>query len=215
MTIGGLRRVAAVALLPLVLAAAAPPAAVTDAVSRVKASGCRNVPGIGVGIVVADELVVTAAHTVSGASVVLVDGADAQVVALDTRTDIAVLHVPGRDRVDAIRRADTGRAGAARIAVLRDDRVEIIDAPVTRTATIRFRDAAAGTVVERRGLVLTGAVIGGDSGAPVLGDGGLLLGMVFAGSRGDAVSYAVDVSEVTGVLDRLGDVRRPVDTGSC
>lgn len=205
-----------ISVLPLALASTGPPAAgVTEAVVRVEASGCRHLPRIGVGVVVADGLVVTAAHTMSGAASVLVDGADAQIVALDGRTDIAVLHVPGRERVAAIRVGTSGRIGSARIAVLRDDGVEIVDAPVTRTATIRYRDATAGTVVERQGLLLDGATRGGDSGAPVLAAGGLLLGIVFASSRAGEVSYAVDVSEVAEVLERLGGGRAPVDTGSC
>jgi hypothetical protein len=188
---------------------------VTEAVVRIEAFGCRHLPRIGIGVVVADELVVTAAHTMSGATSALVDGADARIVALDTRTDVAVLHVPGRERAAAIRVGTSGRIGSARIAVLRDDRVVIVDAPVTRTATIRYRDATAGTVLERQGLVLGGATRGGDSGAPVLAEGGLLLGIVFASSRAGELSYAVDVSEVAVVLERLGDGRDPVHTGSC
>jgi hypothetical protein len=205
-----------IAVLPLVLSSTGPPTAgVTEAVVRIEASGCRHLPRIGVGVVVADGLVVTAAHTMSGAAGVLVDGADARIVALDTRTDLAVLHVPGRERVTAIRVGSSGRIGSARIAVLRDKRVEIVDSPVTRMATIRYRDATAGTVVERQGLVLEGATHRGDSGAPVIAEGGLLLGIVFASSRAGGVSYAVDVSEVAGVLERLGGSREPVDAGSC
>jgi hypothetical protein len=205
-----------IAVLPLALSSTGPPAAgVTEAVVRIEASGCRHLPRIGTGVVVADGLVVTAAHTMSGATGVLVDGADAQIVALDTRTDVAVLHVPGRRHVAAIRMGTSGHIGSARIAVLRDDRFEIVDAPITRTATIRYRDATAGTVVERKGLLLASATRGGDSGAPVLAEGGLLLGIVFATSRADEVSYAVDVSEVAGVLERLGGGRAPVDPGSC
>jgi hypothetical protein len=205
-----------VAVLPFALTSTGPPAiGVTEAVVRIEASGCRHLPRIGVGVVVADGLVVTAAHTMSGATSVLVDGADARIVALDTRTDVAVLHVPERERVAAIRVGTSGRIGSARLAVIRGDDVEIIDAPVTRVATIRYRDATAGTVVEWQGLVLETATQGGDSGAPVLADGGLLLGIVFASSRAGEVSYAVDISEVAGVLKRLGGGRESVDTGSC
>ena len=214
--VGRIGRIGVIAVLPIVLSSTGPPAAgVTEAVVRIEASGCRHPPRIGVGVVVADGLVVTAAHTTNGATSVLVDGADARIVALDTRTDIAVLHVPGRERVAAIRVGTSGRLGSASIAVLRDDDIEIVDAPITRTATIRYRDATAGTVVERQGLLLESATRGGDSGAPVLAEGGLLLGIVFASSRAGGVSYAVDVSEVAGVLEQLGDRREPVDSGSC
>ena len=215
--VGRVGRLGVIAVLPLVLSSTGPPAAgVTEAVVRIEASGCRHLPRIGVGVVVADGLVVTAAHTTNGATSVLVDGADARIVALDTRTDVAVLHVPGRERVAAIRVGTSGRLGSASIAVLRDDdSVEIVDAPITRMATIRYRDATAGTVVERQGLLLESATRAGDSGAPVLAEGGLLLGIVFARSRAGEVSYAVDVSEVARVLEQLGDRREPVGTGSC
>jgi S1-C subfamily serine protease len=220
------RRIGAVALLPLVLVAAdrrspAPALSPSTAVVRIEAIGCRRLPETGVGTIIDAQLVVTAAHILRGASEVLVDDAPARVVALDVRADLALLTADvgrgGHDR--ALRLSTDAPTGSVRMAVLRDGSVQFVALPAPRSTTIRFRDARAGTVVERRGLVLAGRVRAGDSGAPVLDARNDVIGVVFATSRSAAVSYAVGAGEAAAMVDGLGEggarSAPTVTTGSC
>jgi hypothetical protein len=171
--------VAALLLAPSVLAA--PPRApelVTIAVGHDRAMG----------FVAGDGLVVTVAH-VLGDEPITADGRLATVARVDRRNDLAVLSVPGV-------RGDTPRfGGSGATSVLGRP------APIVR----RIRASVDGGP-RRAALELRAEVAVGDSGAPVIGAGGRVAGVVFARSRTRAdVAYAVDGSAVAALL-RQADV---------
>jgi S1-C subfamily serine protease len=184
------------------LIALAAPAACTDdgplaratepRVVVVAAQPCRRpTRDLGVGVVVGDGLVLTAAHTVDGARrTVTADGAPAQVVALDARTDLALLSAPvdGRD----IRLGAPAGDIAVHVATVAD----AIDVAIVRVGPLVVRDATSGERHERGVLTLRPSVPPGTSGAPVLDDDGRVLGIVVLDNRTDATAYAVTSAEI-------------------
>lgn len=182
-------------------------------VVRVTVAGCGLAPQIATGFGVAGGLIVTAAHPLAGDGLVGVDGRTANVIALDPRTDLATLSLDGIGQELPPRRAPvTGEA--VTVVRWRDGALVSDGAHVTAVTTIRFNDLVEGTTVERAGVILDIAVVGGDSGAPVVGGDGRVVAVVFAASKAsDRESYAVSAAE----LDALtaGGRLPPVDRGDC
>lgn len=181
----------------LLLVACAPdhPAAAVG----VRARGCTPVAAEGSGVFVGAGLVLTAGHTVAGATAVDVlhrgSAASAEVVAIDPTNDLAWLRVS--DRITApLPAADTrpARNVAAVAYVWRAGAVHPIAVTIVRPVVIRTTDIYREADVERPGFELAGTIVPGDSGAAVL-VGGELVGVVWARSnvaRGRA--YAIDVT---------------------
>ncbi len=158
----------------------------------------------GTGVVVADAMIVTAAHVVVGASAIRVaiggEQFDAAVVALDVTTDLALLHVQ--------------RASASDIAfgALRaDDSVSVfgaqsgtVQATVTRRLLMTVDDVRRQTRSERSGFELDISIEPGDSGAGVFDSEDRLVGIVFAvpTARSEA-TFAVDATEIKTLLTAL------------
>jgi hypothetical protein len=154
-----------------------------------------GVPERATGFVAADGRVVTVAHVLDGGGAVSIAGSGpARVLRVDRRADLALLAAAG---------PSSGAVG---------DGVRIVSArggahatPVTirRRIVARVRDSAGSQIYSRRALELAGEIAAGDSGAPVVGDDGSLLGVVFARSRrDDGTAYAVDASAVARLLER-------------
>lgn len=166
--------VAALLLAPSVLAA--PPRApelVTIAVGHDRAMG----------FVAGDGFVVTVAHVV-GDEPITADGRPAAVVRVDRRNDLALLRVPGA-------RGERPRLGGS-------DSTSLLGRPAPIARRIR---ASVDGGPRRAALELRAQVAVGDSGAPVITDGGRVAGVLFARSRTRAdVAYAVDASALAGLL---------------
>jgi S1-C subfamily serine protease len=164
----------------------------------------RPLPSEGVGVVLGDGLVVTAAHVVEGPRRdVTADGVTAAVVAVDRRSDLALLRadVAGRavladDPAGALRVATP--AGAADVTFVRHGPLVVHDA--TDRATYR-RDVHT----------VRPAVPAGDSGAPLVDVAGHVVGIVVLANRRDDTTYAVTAAEVRTLLeaDRDADVVCP------
>ena len=162
-----------------------PPAVASDV--EVRASGCSLVDDVSSGIVVADGIVLTAAHGLRGAVAVTADGVPGAVVAVDHRIDAAIVAVPTTGRPVAFA-ADVA-PGRARI----DGRPVVVE----RLVVAAVDEPRDDTTYRRRALVIDGDVASGDSGSGVFGTDGRLLGMVFATStRRESVAYAVAASEL-------------------
>jgi S1-C subfamily serine protease len=74
----------------------------------------------------------------------------------------------------------------------------------------------AGTVVTRDGFILDLAIIGGDSGSPVIADDGRVLGIMFANAHDvDGVSYAVSSTEIVKVLAAVKAGTAPTTRPPC
>ncbi len=182
-------------------------------VVRVTVAGCGLAPQIATGFGVAGGLIVTVAHPLAGDGVVAVDGRAANVIALDLRTDLGALAVDPRARDLPPRRAPvTGEA--VTVVRWRDGVVVSDSAHVTAVTTIRFNDIVEGTTVVRAGAILDIAVVGGDSGAPVVGADGRVVAVVFAASKAsDNESYAVSATEIDALT--IGGEPPAVDRGEC
>jgi S1-C subfamily serine protease len=189
-------------------------------ISGIAASCSRQIDGSG--FVYADDRVMTNAHVLAGvtAPVVLAEGGeyDATPVYVDEQTDVAVLAVPGLPQepltfadtpldtgADAIIMGYPGGGdlyvGGARVR----DRVDISGPNFRRTDTV-VRDVYA----------LRGSVRAGNSGGPLFGLDGRVLGVVFASAIDDPdTGYALTAEQVATAAERGVSQSAPAPTGSC
>jgi putative serine protease PepD len=140
---------------------------------------------VGTGIVLsADGLVVTNAHVVDGATSVKVTLADgkshtAEIVASDTKADLAIVRVKGVSDLSPAEWADSSGVAVGDDVVAIGDALALDGGPtVTRgivSALDRTVDADSGTL---NGLVQTDAAISsGNSGGPLVDASGRVLGI--------------------------------------
>ena len=183
----------------------------------VTSTGCGG-RSVASGFVVADDLVVSAAHPVAGRRQVAVTAStgetrDGYVVAFDAALDIAALRVPGlaADPVtlapgDA---AELAPAGSSGVVASASGGGELVAKPaeVTRRIRANIDDVYETHRVSRRGLELGFDGGYGDSGAAVLNGDGTVVGMVFATSRHRTdVGYAVRAVEIHDVLAEIAEL---------
>lgn len=181
--------------------------------------GCHSVV-TGSGFVVAPGRVMTNAHVVAGVSspVVRAPGelpVRGTVVYVDEANDLAVIASDGLTTAPLTLRsgARSGSegvvAGYPRGGPLRLDPAEI-------GAQRRTVVSIDGEPRPRRVLTLAADIDQGNSGGPVLGADGRVVGVVFAKSVDvDKVAFAVPVSVAGPVVERAASLRSPVDTGTC
>ena len=176
----------------------------------------------GTGFVVAPERVMTNAHVVAGTNDVVVRTGngplDATVVLFDPDMDIAVLDVPGLTAPALTFTAVPARSG--------DDAV-VLGYPgggpfVANSARIRDKimltgpDIHHGTTVTREVYTVRGQVRSGNSGGPLLGNDGKVLGVVFGAAADDTdTGFALTAGEVRANLDASAEAQQPVGTGGC
>lgn len=192
------------------------------AVSRVTIDGCGLADEIATGVATIEQpdLVLTVAHALSGVGPVTVDGNQAVVLAIDTRSDLALLRITDETDMagpsveslrNSLRSADSG--DDVEVLLIKDDLVTATDSVIERVAVIRHTNKVDGTVTERSGLVLDVELVGGDSGAPVIGADGRLLGIMYADAKDSPTSYAISAEEIQSLLDEFTsgevDVERP------
>lgn len=194
----------------------------------VRTSGCGPRLGFGTGSLVADRLIVTAAHVVAGTTEVVtidVEGTqrEAQVVLFDPDLDLAVLRsatshpqVPVALRVDEAQAGETGMVALPRLT---DEGtvVDVVDITIERRANIKTTDIYRADEVTRSGFEIVGPIDPGDSGALVVLAGGGV-GIVWARSNLNADrAWAIDLpAAVTGAeAHRALMVAEPVDVGEC
>lgn len=170
---------------------------------EVAAQPCRRpTRDLGLGVVIDDGTVLTAAHTVDGARrAVTVDGRPAVVVAVDLRTDLALLAADVAGPAIELAAAAPGSAHVATAS-------GTIGVAVVSTGPLVVHDATTGARNERVVHTLRPAVPPGTSGAPLLGDDGRLLGIVVLDNRTDGTAYAVTGAEIDRFL-----AQRPIADG--
>jgi S1-C subfamily serine protease len=162
---------------------------------------------VGSGFAVGPGRVVTVAHLLEGRSRIEVRGPGrparrARLLRLDRRTDLALLAVPGL-RGRSLRTADAG--AGVRLLLLRDERAMTRPARVRRHIEAHVHGADPHSLPA---LELAARIAAGDSGAPVVGAGGEVTGVLFARSRDHLrTAYAVDASAVEGLIRRRGSER--------
>jgi len=200
------------ATIVVVSAACADDAPTHVSVVAIAATPCdRPTARLGVGTVVAEGLVLTAAHVVEDdLRRVEVDGRPGRVVALDTRIDVAVVSLDTPTDQGAATMGAADVTDAVRIITP----TGVIDTTVGRIVTLSVDDTTDGVVHRRRALVLAGTVPEGTSGAPVVDRDGLVVGLVNVVHAGRDVTYATPTAELQALLDaahgqRNGSVTRP------
>jgi S1-C subfamily serine protease len=168
------------------------------------------------GFAVAPTRVVTVAHAlagggpvgvrVGGAVRVRAGGASraARILRVDRRADLALLAVPGLP-ARAARTVSAADDEDAEVLVLRHGRAAALAATVRRAIDARVSAPGAGQPLRRPALELEAHTRAGDSGAPVVGEGGEVTGVVFARSRTRAeTAYAVAAQALDRLLDGAG-----------
>ena len=177
----------------------------------------------GSGFVYAPELVVTNAHVVAGVPDPVIDVQDAdplaaRVVLFDPESDIAVLQVPGLSQ-DALTLAETGPADAADAVVVGYPNNGPLDAEAVRVRgehRLLGRDIYGEDQVTRDVVSLRGDIRPGNSGGPLLGLDGTVVGVVFASSLTDPdTGYALALTQVRETLRDLPEEPQSVSSGRC
>lgn len=183
------------------------------------ATGCSLTAELGSGVVVESAgRVVTAAHTIRGASEIAVVGADGTehmttVVAFDKDSDLAVLDAPTlRAEPLSVGKVTTGPASL--LVWSRDGGTDRKRVEVLKTLRITIEDIYVEEIVERTGLEIAGNIEIGDSGGAVVTEDGDVIGIVYASSRErDEVGFATDSAEIRAVLANGSTM--PVANGRC
>ncbi len=191
--------------------------AARPSVLRVTGTAC----GLGVsgsGWVARPNLVVTNAHVVAGMKDARVDQGDgeyrdADVVAFDTRNDVAVLRIAGlRTRPLVLVDPVEGQAVAI-LGYPESGPFTATPGRIGQTGVVITDDALGRGPVQRRITTLRGAVRHGNSGGPAVDGQGRVQATIFASRVGSAAGYAVPSEIVRDALAKAAP--REVSTGPC
>ena len=215
----------------------APVAAPDSAVARVpgvRAAAASTVKIIGTapscsrriegsGFVYAPNRVMTNAHVVAGVTDVRVyaggsgRGYAATVVAFDASTDVAVLWVPGLDLVPLGFRGPVGAGtDAAAIGYPGDGPLAVSPARVRGTTRAIGQDIYGRGRIVRSIYALRAVVRPGNSGGPLVGTDGRVIGVIFAASRNDPqTGYALTAAQVGDEAGAGVSATSAVSTGHC
>jgi S1-C subfamily serine protease len=207
----------AVARLPGVRAAAAS----TVKIVGTAPSCSRRIEGSG--FVYAPHRVMTNAHVLAGVTDprVYVDGSglgyQATVVAFDPSTDIAVLWVPALDLAPLSFGGPVGSGtDAAAIGYPGDGPLVVSPARVRGTTRAIGQDIYGNGRIVRSIYALRALVRPGNSGGPLAGSDGRVLGVIFAASRNDpATGYALTAAQVADAASAGRSATSAVSTGRC
>jgi S1-C subfamily serine protease len=187
------------------------PAVVTSvSASTVKVEGeaCGRIQE-GSGWAVGQNLVVTNAHVVAGepggsTSVLLPDGTvkPATVVLYNPDVDIALLSVPGLgEQPLQVGQGNVGQKGAVFGHPNGQDVLDVQPATIAQQVTAVGQDLYDTRSTERKVYVLAAQLTYGDSGAPLVGATGQVLGIAFAiAPDRPTTAYALSTSELEPIL---------------
>lgn len=176
----------------------------------------------GSGFVYAGERVMTNAHVLAGIDDphVLAEGEtyDATIVYVDEQVDVAVLAVPGLPQ-SPLTLATTERASGDDAIIMGypgGGDLQVGPARVRDLTEIRGPNFRADGTVTREVYSLFGQIRSGNSGGPLLGTDGSVLGVVFASAIDDpSTGYALSASQVAMAADQGRSSSSEVDSGPC
>lgn len=176
----------------------------------------------GTGFVVAPERVMTNAHVVAGTSEVVVQSANgplpASVVLFDPETDIAVLDVPGLRAPALAFTAVPAHSGDDAVVLGYPGGGPFTASPARIRDTINLNgpDIHHSATVTREVYTIRGQVRSGNSGGPLVGTDGKVLGVVFGAAADDSdTGFALTAAEVRSDLDASAALDKGVGTGAC
>lgn len=176
----------------------------------------------GTGFVISDDRVITNAHVVAGVDEPLIETPagqvlTAKVVYFDPYDDLAVIAVPGLD-AKALTLGDTAKDGTEGVinGYPYGGGFTSTPAEVLSVDTASVADIYAESHTEREVYALATTVIEGDSGGPLLGLDGRVLGVVFARSADtENLGYAMTMAEVDPVASKAAGLTKSVTPGHC
>jgi S1-C subfamily serine protease len=215
------RAISALGLVALITAACAgSPIEETEAsLGRVGGTACLR-PILATAVVVDDERMLTVAHAVAGADddlhVLGLDGTrySVTVIGFDPDRDLALLYVAGLN-APSIQLGTAGEGDSGFItSILRDHEIKPIEYRVARVVTARSGDIYDQGEVLRKALELDAVTESGDSGAPLINEAGLMVGMLFARSTNAEGSWALHADEIDAFLESVTG-EDEVDRGRC
>jgi len=176
----------------------------------------------GSGFVYAAHRVVTNAHVVAGTRQVQLDVSgrrlDAKVIVYDPGRDVAVLSVPGLDAPALPIAASPASHGddALVLGYPQDGPYTVRNARIGSRSTISGTDIYGHGHIEREIYALRAVVRTGNSGGPLLGTDGRVLGLVFATALDSSdVGYALTADEILPDLATGKTAAVAVSTGRC
>jgi S1-C subfamily serine protease len=165
----------------------------------------------GVGVVVGDDLVLTAGHVVEGElRDLMVDGEPAEVITIDRRTDLALVSAdvpptPAPTPADDV-------PESARLLTASGAR----DVDIDRHVTLVVEHATDRATYRRDVVIFTPGVVDGESGSPLVDDAGRLVGIVVADQQGEGIAVTVDeVAALVGDAASANDLTWPEASNTC
>lgn len=188
---------------------------------KIESRGCGGLVD-GSGVVLGPEIVVTNAHVVAGIrQPTVIDGGRSRAaitLVFDPKVDIAVLLVPGLERLPATLARDNparGTQGAA-LGFPGGGDFTVSPAAVRAVFSAVGRDIYGEGLVSRTVVELQATVRPGNSGGPFVLADGSVGGLVFARSVStEGVGYALGVNEVRERLQLAATRTDAVATGDC
>ncbi|WP_030483319.1 MarP family serine protease [Nocardioides aequoreus] len=195
--------------------------AAAESVYKVRSSNRCGSGVEGTGFLYAPGKLMTNAHVVAGVDSpqVIVDGQpqESTLVYYDPQVDVAVLDVPGLDGPTL--RFGLGGEPRQQGAVLGFPQDGPFDAQAVRIRDdqrLRSPDIYGGGTVTREVFSLRGLVRPGNSGGPLVGTNGRVLGVVFAASVSDTdTGYALTARQVSEAAATGLDASAEVSSGDC
>jgi S1-C subfamily serine protease len=197
-------------------------AATEPSVLRIRgmAPNCQKVLE-GTGFVIAPTRVMTNAHVVAGSDSVAVDAGgksyDAVVISFDPKADISILAVPDLPApplafASALAKPDTD---ALVLGYPGGGIFEANPARIREVINLEGPDIYRDATVTRQVYTVRGSVQQGNSGGPMIGLDGKVLGVVFGAAVDDAdTGFVLTADEVAKQLTKIGDTQ-PVSTQTC
>jgi len=194
-----------------------------QSLAKVTAVACET-SVTGSGFAYAPDRILTNAHVVAGSDrpSVRIPGDpavyDAEVVAIDSRLDLAVLRVDGLPSPALQFTARTATTGDGAVVAGFPGGGDL----AASAARIRARiDARGEDIYGRSGVVrdvysFRGVVVPGNSGGPLLAPSGRVLGVVFAAGLGEKdTGYAITAQQALPIAELGAAAAEPVSTGRC
>ena len=198
-------------------------AAATPGVVKVSSWGCGGTT-VGSGFIVAKQYIVTNAHVVAGAnriSVLDASGATAAVhtVAFDSGLDVAVLYATAPLAVTPLR-LNVGVAAPGSVAAVlgypNGGDFAAGDATILQDMQASGTDIYGKQNLTRHIYAVRSSVVPGNSGGPLLGADGRVLGIILGHSNTqNRTGYVLAADQMTKVIDSLANSTQKINTGQC
>ncbi|HEX6498825.1 MAG TPA: MarP family serine protease [Micromonosporaceae bacterium] len=176
----------------------------------------------GSGFVYAPERVMTNAHVVAGtrSTVVEADGVrrPGRVVVYDPERDLAVIYVPGLSAPVMPFARGTAASGTDAIVLgyPGDGPYNAQSARIRDVREIRGPDIYDAQQVSRQIYTIKGLVRSGNSGGPLIGTDGAVLGVIFAAAADDPdTGFAITAAEAAPVAEAGQAATNSAGTGAC